>query len=385
MTAETNSTASRLRRAALVASAVLVGGVIVASGAWLLSLNNRPSTGSKTFEPAQETSASPVPSVIASGSGAPSSSAMPSATPPEPTPPSGPQPATRVAFRLGGALYVADESGSDTRRIGRSSSGVFSLSPDGSVLAVADDEKGLVLFGVNSKSTRTVVQGASIGALVWAPDSSWAAFDGQWASTPVVRRVSPDGRGVSLLVRPGAGPAISPDNSRLAYRRTTTPGEAIRVLMLKSGKDAKVAGTEGATAWAWGPGADLYFTRVTGTGSIELSVVPSGRKVAARVTDIPAPAPAYTAAGLMISPDGERALLSTTGDDEYSRLWVVELPTGWARQLSTRRDAYPYRWSADGTRVLYFEGNSYQGEPSALMSVNADGTGRQAIVTGATR
>jgi dipeptidyl aminopeptidase/acylaminoacyl peptidase len=385
MMAESTSRSSRLKRVVLMASAVLVGGAIVAAGAWLLSLDHRQATGPKSFEPAQETSAPADPSVITSGATTATPSVTPSVTPPEPTPSTGSQTAAKVAFRLGGALYVADEDGSDAQRVGRSESGAFSLSPDGSVLAVADEEKGLILYNVTTGAARTVVDDASVGVVVWSPDSKWAAFDGQWASTPAVRRVSADGRGATPLVRPGMGPAISPDNARVAYRRAAAPDEAIRVLAPKTGRDARVEGTKGATSWAWGPGADLYFTRVSEAAAIELLVVPSGRKSPTRVTEIPAAAPAYTASGLVVSPDGQRALLAATGDDEYSRLWVVELGTGWARQLTTRRDAYPYRWSADGSRVLYFEGNSYQGEPSVLMSVNADGTGRQAIVTGATR
>jgi hypothetical protein len=83
-----------------------------------------------------------------------------------------------------------------------------------------------------------------------------------------------------------------------------------------------------------------------------------------------------------VSPDGAKVFAAAGGDDRYSRLWVVDIASGKFFAIQTRRDAYPCCW-ADSARILYFEGNTYQGEPSVLASILTDGTGRVPIVTGA--
>ena len=85
---------------------------------------------------------------------------------------------------------------------------------------------------------------------------------------------------------------------------------------------------------------------------------------------------------MTVSPDGGSVLLSAMGDDGYSRLWVVNVESGRFSALTTRRDAYPYAWDGQG-RVLFFEGNTFQGETGALVSALPDGTSRHFVVTGA--
>jgi len=88
-------------------------------------------------------------------------------------------------------------------------------------------------------------------------------------------------------------------------------------------------------------------------------------------------------ASLMLSPDGQRLLYAEAGDDGYSRASIVPVAGGTPVLLTVRRDTYPLGWSADGNSVFFVEGNAFQGEPTALMSVRADGMGRRTVVAGA--
>ena len=141
----------------------------------------------------------------------------------------------------------------------------------------------------------------------------------------------------------------------------------------------------GALSWAWGPKGELYFTRPTDdTETWDLWAAAPPRFSAKKVGSLNLVAPAYLMHGLAVSPDGTYVLAVATGDDEYSRMWVFDVERRRFSSLGTRRDAYPYGWSAEGA-VLYFEGNAYQGESSALMSIRPDGTGRRMVVSGAQR
>jgi len=81
------------------------------------------------------------------------------------------------------------------------------------------------------------------------------------------------------------------------------------------------------------------------------------------------------------SPDGRQIAVERTGDDGFSRMGVIDasgrLP-GW--DANETRDTYFASWSADNSRLLYFEGNSFQGAPSNLWSVRRSGTSRRVVV-----
>jgi hypothetical protein len=84
-----------------------------------------------------------------------------------------------------------------------------------------------------------------------------------------------------------------------------------------------------------------------------------------------------------ISPDGKRIVYAETGDDGYSRIFVVPVTGGATLELSSRRDAYPVTFSADGAQLFYIDGNALQGEATRLMAVRLDGTERRVVVEGA--
>jgi hypothetical protein len=51
--------------------------------------------------------------------------------------------------------------------------------------------------------------------------------------------------------------------------------------------------------------------------------------------------------------------------------------------LSLRHDDYLLRWSADGKKVLFIDGNVLQGDTTQLMSARPDNTLRLTVVRGA--
>nr|MDA3936358.1 hypothetical protein [Actinomycetota bacterium] len=86
---------------------------------------------------------------------------------------------------------------------------------------------------------------------------------------------------------------------------------------------------------------------------------------------------------VLLSPDSRWIAYTAAGDDGYSRLFTIPTAGGTSRELSTRRDAYPVRWSSDGEYLLFIEGNAWHGEDTRLLRVRPDGTGRQTLVEGA--
>jgi protease II len=100
----------------------------------------------------------------------------------------------------------------------------------------------------------------------------------------------------------------------------------------------------------------------------------------------PGAAEDHTGFGMLsLSPDETRLAYARTGDDGYSRMSVVKSMGGESYAVSTRRDCYPLGWAADSSAVFYIEGNAWQGESTALMKMNASGSGRTVLVSGAGR
>ena len=221
--------------------------------------------------------------------------------------------------------------------------------------------------------------------MAWAPDSSWIAYtalrnDGIFE----LKGLDSAGRGDSLLVSPGARPAMSLEGRDIAYKQSDPPSSDDPLMLLAEGaKDSdSLKGSKGALSWAWAPGETLYYTRpASSEGAWEIWVRPKG-EAAHRAGSIMLSTPAHALDDLMVSPDGSEIVLSAIGDDDYSRLMVFDVADARFFAITTRRDAYPAGWASDG-RILYFEGNGYQGESSALMSIRSDGTGRRMVVSGA--
>jgi len=368
-------------KSALIAAAVIVGGVLlVAAGAWAIMRQG----GSKpAATPASVEATNVTESFPATGASSPeSTSAVTTSTAGSSTTTPPPRAgrwirAARVAYRSSGALWVSDESGGNARKVIVSAEGAFSLSPDGRTLAVIGGSRGpqLVLVDVGT-SRATTVGPADLATPVWAPSSAWLAY-GSGQDTEV-RRVDRGGRNVRFLGS-GSDPAIGPDAAsyvfitpagRIAYSKS---GSTTKELKPKGPVDAlaltadRVFYSLGATLPA---GLEVRSMKIDGTGDRRLVGAPSDPK-AGRYDDF------------LLSGDATWLVYTIAGDEKYSRMHAVR--TGGSRDvgLSPRRDGYPLRWSADYTRILFIDGNALQGESTQLKSVRPDGTSPRILLTGA--
>ncbi|MDA3936738.1 MAG: hypothetical protein PF636_07755 [Actinomycetota bacterium] len=295
----------------------------------------------------------------------------------------------RIAYRLDGGIWVADEDGSNPVYVAESAEGPFALSPDGQTLAYADELIGHLFVVVEVETPEDRDAGlVDLGAALmecpsWAPDSSWFAFT---ADTPAGGEVSTalrNGNGVAAIGA-GRGPSVSIDAKRIAYIDAVDPGAAgpIQSYTVDTGSLKSISGPP-VIEVAWLGGFILYSsTGADGVGPSLATVSPLGVNHKELVGAPMASRPVlYTR--LCVSPDGAHVSYAHSGDDGYSRTFVIEAESPTPFDLSIRRDSYPLCWTSDSSRLFFVEGNAFQGEDTDLMSVQPDGLGRRIVVEGA--
>lgn len=381
MTVPIPDVSARRKRIALIVAVSVTAVVVVAVLVWILTTRNDAGPTSSTFTPAEETTAS-TPAT---------SSAVASALAGEIT--SGTQTSTqatgtatasrgKIAFRLGRSLYVANEDGSGAVAMKQADT-VYALAPDGSALAAVRGGK-LVIEPVPG-GTSVVVGPAELVTPVWLADSSSllyvrAGTDG----VPQVWRVKRDGT-TSAMVGPGTAVAASGDGTTLALLGTEADAEALAVTVIGPGTSKRVVKVADGTPVAVAVTRDALFVSTlspSGVASIRRSAL-DGFASRELVGPLPTNGKTTSYGRLLLSPDARSLAYTADGDDGYSRIWVVPVGGGSPRQVTSRRDGYLMGWSADSRSVFFFEGNSFQGESSALWRADADGSRRQMLVSGA--
>ena len=307
-----------------------------------------------------------------------------------------------VAYRIGGQVWVSAEDGSDPRYVADSAEGAYALSPDGTAVAVVDSSDGVLrIVEAGSGSYVRVLAGdppdaaqpaaSWRGSLAWAPDSSAIAF----VVTERPRELwlaDREGTTVSRLAL-GASPRFAPDSGVLGFVSDEEDPAFGRVAAGDAPDLLEAPARIADLAWA---GDRLYFSLQVAPGQdaqiraadMDDAVDGDGDGVPEIGGEVLVPGPhgvgfmvGYTS--LLLSPDGGWLAYTASGDDGFSRLYVVRTAGGTPRELSIRRDSYPLRWSSDGAYLLFIEGNPWQGEETRLMRVRPDGTGRQTLVDGA--
>ena len=303
-----------------------------------------------------------------------------------------------VAYRLDGAVWVAREDGTDPRQVA-SSAEVYALAPDGATLAIIDH--GTLTLVTVSDGSRVEVGPAHPLGLAWHPDSSEVYFVRETDNGHGGSEVLVVGRtgGTAGVVTRGEAPAVGADGTVVALPpsgsvrigRTvegdTTSGSLLVVPPLGHSRTITVD----APALACDVFGSTIVYSVSDVASLDAGGEPDIRVLGVdgrgerRLVDPPRTARPFGYGELMISPDGRRLLYAETGDDGYSRAWVVALDGGRPMPLTVRRDTYPVRWSADSERVFFVEGNAFQGEATSLLSARHDGIDRRVVVQGASR
>jgi len=358
-------------------TAIVVVGVIV----WILTTRDAGGPAELTYTPAEETTASShaTSSAVASalaGQGA-SGTATSGQTTDAATAASG-----KIAFRLGRSLYVANADGTGAVAM-KNADAVYSLAPDGTALAVVRGGK-LILEPV-SAGTAAVVGAAELVSPVWLSDSSALLFVRAGAEgVPQVWRVKRDGTGAAL-VSGGVAMAASPDGTKLALLGTEDEAQPAGITVLGPGASKRVVTVAGGTPVAVAVSGDALFVSTlspTGVASIRRSAL-DGSGSRELVGPMTADGKGTAYGRLLLSPDGRSLAYTADGDDGYSRIWVVPAGGGSPRQVTSRRDGYLVGWSSDSRSVFFFEGNSFQGETSALWRADPDGSHRRMLVSGA--
>jgi Tol biopolymer transport system component len=199
------------------------------------------------------------------------------------------------------------------------------------------------------------------------------------AGTSEIYSAAPDGTDVKRLTWTDAfeqEPSWSPDGSRLAYE-TWVEGHNRVFVMNQDGTDQHaVLPLEGGSddmQPSWSPdGTQIAFASTRGGGWKIWAMNANGsnlRQLSASFLTHP-----------VWSPDGSR-LAATTGNGP---IVVFDTNGTHERQLTTpesgRYDEFP-EWSPDGTKLVFAE-RTFDGTVSALYTVNADGTGKQALTGG---
>lgn len=287
-----------------------------------------------------------------------------------------------IAYRRAGSVYVANADGSGERRIAALAEGVFSIAPDGRTLALIDAGSGtLALFDI-ATGKRVVVGQANQETPSWPSASAWVVYASGSGTSARVRRVDRDGRNATVLFE-GAEAAASADGAVVCgIAHDASGSSAVRVY--RGGKtfslpipgyvtDVACSGMRIFYSLAGDDGAESSIHSMTLTGG-DNRAVRVGPQAGARASF----------QDLLLTSDGTMIAFTETGDDGYSRLFVMDVDGGGERSLSVRRDDYPLGWGCDG-RLYFMEGNAIQGEATKLMAVAADGTGRVVVVEGAGR
>lgn len=382
----------RLHVAITVAAAVLAVAMIAAA-VWAITRPRPGGTIQTQITPAEETSAAPSgaatssavttapPSAVATPGASQSQAASASA---EPTPTPGSPVRYRLAYHQGGNFYVATDdarSAALVHVVGTS----YAVSPDGRSVAAIDGGKLLVTpIGQHTTANSPIEPGLSAENIspVWMPDSSAVFFVRQGSDgSPSIWRYTV-GSGATARVVGGSAVAVSPDGHTLAAM-PTGDSSAI-VIWSDSGKARSLSIAEGDPV-AVALGNDrIYVSTVSSAGdsdiwSLKLDGTDKKRLAHMSATD----SMSGTFGELMLSPDGSKLLYAADGDDGYSRLSVVSTSGGMPVKISGRRDGYALRWSPNGKRIYFIEGNAYQGQTTGLYWISPNGRNRTLLVAGA--
>lgn len=376
---------SRTKRVLLTAFWAAVAIVFVADVAWLLiTANSGPDEPKQTeIEPAQETTAPAMPSVITSGSATATAAPGSTTTPVGDATADSPRTvrAPRIAYRLGTTLYVANEDGSQPSPVARIAEGPYALSPDGLTMAVVTEGR-LKLLDTASGATIDVRDAIDVTP-VWMPNSRAVLFVRRDGHIDEVRRVKRDGSG-DTAVRQGSGVSVSPNGRVVVVRASgavladdyvwvSVSGSAFRRVKLADGFVTAIAAAD----------KRLYVGMADASGAAWIVAVAPDGSGATRFAQGPAEDERADWGELCLSPDGKNLGAVALGDDEYSRISIFTLPNGDETRLNLRRDAYARCWSSAGDYLYFVEGNAYQGEPTVLYRIAPDGTGRRVVATGA--
>ncbi len=301
-----------------------------------------------------------------------------------------------VVFVRSGSLWTVREDGRGSARqiVPISDAATYLLSPDHRRVAYTKPkgrEKPLYVTELAGGATAKVAENVDAlqgFAYCWSPTSDRLAYTAPVYSGGMrvgerLYTVGADGSARRLLVDRAGSPAWGPKGT-IAFRRVDMSHGAwqIDTVGASGGNVKRVPSSYQATSYDWAASkAHLAFavTEPSARGGLStVWVLREGETSPQPVLQEKLDQATYTR--LSWSPDGGQIAVEATGDDGYSRVTIIDtsgLNSTW--QVNSRRDNYLATWSADGSRLLYFEGNVFQGAPSNLWNIKRNGLSRRVI------
>lgn len=281
-------------------------------------------------------------------------------------------------------VYAITPAGEGERRLPTGPGAAFpaALSPDGrTLLAVAVREQGgdhgeqLVVVPMDGGAAHPIGPASSRArSPSWAPDGRWLVFESDRESFRDLYRINLDGSGMRRLTQNREGnfdPAVSPDGRMIAFA-SSRDGDAEVYVMNADG-----SGQRRLTAFfrddlkpAWSPDGRLlaFLSNREGADRIFL-VTPAGtglRKLNAADTSH-----AGQEADIAWSPDGSRLAHTLHLRPGESRIRIVDVRTGSARDVAGVEAASQPAWSPDGRLIAFTAGTTADAD---LWIARADGT-----------
>ena len=290
-------------------------------------------------------------------------------------------------------VYAVSPAGGEPARLtdGPGADYPAAVTPDGAALLVVSVTEGedhvermslLPLDGGGGAAPLGPVS-ARARSPSWGPAGEWLAFESDRESFRDVYRIARDGTGLKRLTENREGnfePAVSPDGAWIAFASSRDGDAEVYVMRPDGGEERRLTAFH-RDDWGprWSPdGRTIAFLSNREGGDRVFLVAPDGtglRRLSADSAASPDTAASASAqeADPAWSPDGRRIAITLRTRDGASRVRVVDVTTGEAREVAGTggKDSHP-AWSPDG-RFLAF--TSEKNGDADVWLARADGTG----------
>ena len=172
-----------------------------------------------------------------------------------------------IAFERGGKIWVRSLNGGEAKEFWPgplNSIAAFEFSPDGSKLAVSDDDLGLWLLAYPSGTPRKLEIGNTFASTSWFPDSRHLLVAPRDKGMSMLDVVDGARRAIAYVPSGTAYPAVSPDGKTIAYGSGLFEWEVIEVSIPNGEVRTLVSG--GVSWWPdWAPsGTHLIYASLLG-------------------------------------------------------------------------------------------------------------------------
>jgi len=199
-------------------------------------------------------------------------------------------------------------------------------SPDGTKLVVAGDEIGIAVINIMNKEKFPVVEADKpyyYNMPRWSPDGKKIIFE----KRNDLFIVNADGSEALLLVRNAYDPRWSPDGTHIAY--ITRNSDQQNIIMMNADGTNKVRLTQSQSLyqWSWSPDGKFIVYRVIVAGSVYSTFYTDIYKVEVANQKVSSLTESHNALSFTISPDGSAIAftLEPRGAEKCNKSYVMNL------------------------------------------------------------